>query len=50
MIKLRDFTGGPVIKNLPTNAGDTCEISGPEANMACAVEKPRLCAMTEPAV
>ena len=50
MIKLRDFTGGPVIKNLPTNAGDTCEISGPETNMACAVEEPRLCATTEPAL
>ena len=34
MIKLRDFTGGPVIKNLPTNAGDRCEIPGPETNMA----------------
>ena len=25
----RDFPGGPVVKNLPTNAGDTGSILGP---------------------
>ena len=28
-LKIRDFPGGPVVKNLPTNAGDTGSILGP---------------------
>ena len=36
-----DFPGGPVVKNLPANAGDTGSISGlgkfhmPQGNYAC---------------
>ena len=27
--QLRDFPGGPVVKNLPSNAGDAGSIPGP---------------------
>ena len=28
--KIQDFPGGPVVKNLPANAGDMGSIPGPE--------------------
>ena len=28
-----DFPGGPVVKNLPANAGDTGSIPGPETHI-----------------
>ena len=28
-ILVEDFPGGPVVKNLPTNAGDSGSVSGP---------------------
>ena len=27
-LKTGDFPGGPVVKNLPCNAGDTCSVPG----------------------
>ena len=30
-----DFRGGPVIKNLPSNAGDTGSIPGQQTDLTC---------------
>ena len=40
----RDFPGGPVVKNLPSNVGDTSSIPGP-GKIAQAVLQLSLCAM-----
>ena len=31
----RDFPGGPVVKNLPSNAGDACSIPGWGMKIPC---------------
>ena len=38
----RDFPGGPVVKNLPSNAGDTGSIPGWETKIPCATRQPSL--------
>ena len=51
-----DFPGGPVVKNLPANAGDTGSISGqggshmPWSNQACAPQLLSPCALTTGAI
>ena len=45
----RDFPGGPVVKNLPSNAGDVGSISGQETKIPHAAEQLSLhAATTEP--
>ena len=39
-----DFPGGPVVKNLPCNAGDAGSTPGPGTKIPCAMEQ--LCATT----
>ena len=47
--KVTDFPGGPVVKNLPSNAGDTGSIPGQGTRISHAMGKQRLCATaTEP--
>ena len=41
-----DFPGGPVVKNLPANAGDTDLIPGLEAKIPHASGQLNLCATT----
>ena len=42
----QDFAGGPVVKNLPANAGDTGSISGLGTNITHAAGQLSLCART----
>ena len=45
----RDFLGGPVVKNLPCNAGDMGSIPGQGANIPHAIEQLSPCTTsTEP--
>ena len=37
--KIRDFPGGPVVKNLPSNAGDTSSIPGRGSKIPHAAEQ-----------
>ena len=39
-IKFLDFLGGPVVKNLPANAGDKGSIPGPGRFRMCGSAKP----------
>ena len=41
--KCGDFPGGPVVKNLPTNAGEVCSISGPGTKIPHAMGQLSLC-------
>jgi len=43
---LQDFPGGPVVKNPPTNAGDTGSIPGQGTKIPHAVEQLILCTTT----
>ena len=38
--KSRDVPGGPVVKNLPADAGDTSSIPGPGRSYRATEEKP----------
>ena len=38
--KLQDFLGGPVVKNLPTHAGDMGSIASLEDSTCCKATKP----------
>ena len=42
----RDFTAGPVLKNLPCNAGDTGSIPGPGTKIPYATEQLSPCTTT----
>ena len=46
-VQSRNFPGGPVVKNLPCNAGDTGLIPGRGTKILHAVEKPGPCATTK---
>ena len=41
-----DFPGGPVVKNLPSNAGDTGSTPGQGTKIPHATEQPSPCATT----
>ena len=41
----RDFPGGSVVKNLPSNAGDVAMIPGPETKIPHAAGQLSLCAL-----
>ena len=41
-----DFPGGPVVKNLPYNAGDTGSIPGWGIKIPCVAEEQSTCATT----
>ena len=41
-----DFPGGPVVKNLPANAGDTGSVPDPQSQSSHAREHLGLCATT----
>ena len=43
--KLQDFPGGPVVKNLPTHAGDMGSIASP-GRIPCAAKRLSPCATT----
>ena len=45
-IKARDFPGGPVVKNPPSNAGDVGSIPGGGTKIPHAVEQLNPCATT----
>ena len=50
MTCMRDFPAGPVVKNLPSNAGDASSIPGQGTKIPHAVGQLSLCAVTtEPA-
>ena len=42
----RDFPGGPVVTNLPCNAGDAGSIPGQEIKIPHAMEQLSLCTIT----
>ena len=49
-VKIRDSAGGPVVKNLPSNAGDVGSIPGQGTKVPHVAGQPRPCAAaTEPA-
>ena len=43
---MRDFRGGPVVKNPPSNAGDTSSIPGQGSKILHSTEQLSLCATT----
>ena len=45
--KLRDFLGGPVVMNLPSNSGDTGSIPGRRIKIPHAVGQVNSCATTK---
>ena len=44
-LSLRDFPGGPVVKNLPSNAGDVGSIPGQGTGIPHALGQLSLCAV-----